>query len=258
MPQGLIGQITELTSDVTIQLTSAGSAGTDNFTVQIARWDTGSITTGNTRTVTTGLSRTATSPFNGGSLTVSPYYGITGVTPMDYALVTTSDSSCHTSDVDQILSSALSVYNPSSNGVISEQTSISNQAIIMYNYSGFDQEGVTNSSYQDIASFTTLPFGNLGYYEDYPLSGFTIEHVSTLDDNGVGIPGPFSQGPLATPVITNDISNGDGQHFKIRATQISGITALEPGPNVSKYKITWTMSGNFAFFEFWWDANGNA
>jgi len=27
---------------------------------------------------------------------------------------------------------------------------------------------------------------------------------------------------------------------------------------VSKYKITWTMSGNFAFFEFWWDANGNA
>ena len=90
------------------------------------------------------------------------------------------------------------------------------------------------------------------------LSGFIIEHVGTLDSNGYGIPGPFSQGPLATPVITNDISNGDGQHFKIRATQIPGITQLAPGPNVSKYKITWTMSGNFAFFEFWWDANGNA
>jgi hypothetical protein len=257
MPQGLIGQITELTSDVTIQLTSAGSAGPDNFTVQIARWDTGSITTGNTRTVVTGLSRTATSPFNSGSLTVSPYYGITGVTPMDYALVTTSDSSCHTSDVDQILSSALSVYNPSSNGVISEQTSISNNAIIMYDFIGSGNV-ITNSSYQDIASFTTLPFGNLGYYEDYPLSGFIIEHVSTLDSNGYGIPGYFSQGPLANPIITNDISNGDGQHFRIRATQIPGITALEPGPNVSKYKITWTMSGNFAFFEFWWDANGNA
>ena len=254
MPQGLIGQITELTSDVTIQLTSAGSAGPDNFTVQIARWDTGSITTGNTRTVVTGLSRTATSPFNSGSLTVSPYYGITGVTPMDYALVTTSDSSCHTSDVDQILSSALSVYNPSSNGVISEQTSIANNAIIMYGSMGNE----TTSASQEIASFTTLPFGNLGYYEDYPLSGFTIEHVSTLGDNGVGIPGPFSQGPLATPVIINDISNNDGQHFRIRATQKPGITELQTGPNVSKYKITWTMSGNFAYFEFWWDANGNA
>ena len=254
MPQGLIGQITELTSDVTIQLTSAGSAGPDNFTVQIARWDTGSITTGNTRTVVNGLSRTATSPFNSGSLTVSPYYGITGVTPMDYALVTTSDSSCHTSDVDQILSSALSVYNPSSNGVISEQTSIGNNAIIMYGSMGNE----TTSAFQEIASFTTLPFGNLGYYEDYKLSGFTIEHVSTLDDNGIGIPGQFSQGPLSTPVITNDISNGDGQHFRIRATQIPGITDIQTGPNVSKYKITWTMSGNFAYFEFWWDANGNA
>jgi len=178
MPQGLLGQITELTSDVTIQLTSAGSAGPDNFTVQIARWDTGSITTGNTRTVTTGLSRTATSPFNGGSLTVSPYYGITGITPMDYALVTTSDSNCHTSDVDQILSSALSVYNPGLNGVISEQTSISSNATIMYNFIG-GGNFVTNSSYQDIASFTTLPFGNLGYYENYPLSGFNRTCIYT-------------------------------------------------------------------------------
>ena len=258
MPQGLIGQVTELTSDVTIQLTSAGSAGPDNFTVQIARWDTGSITTGNTRTVVTGLSRTATSSFNSGSLTVSPYYGITGVTPMDYALVTTSDSNCHTSDVDQILSSALSVYNPSSNGVISEETSISSNATIMYDFYGGQIGFKTNSSYQDIATFTTLPFGNLGYYENYPLSGFIIEHVSTLDSNGNGIPGQFSQGPLSNPVITNDFSNGDGQHFRIRATQIPEITTLEPGPNVSKYKITWTMSSNFAFFEFWWDANGNA
>jgi len=257
MPQGLIGQITELTSDVTIQLTSAGSNRPDNFTVQIARWDTGSITTGNTRTVVTGLSRTATSSFNGGSLTVSPYYGITGVTPMDYALVTTSDSSCHSSDVDQILSSALSVYHPTTNGVISEETSLASQATIMYTFHG-GGSFTTTSAYQDIAQFTTLPFGNIGYYQDYLLTGFTVEHVSTKDDGGLTIYGDFANGPLQTPVVSNSTVYLDGQHFVIKGRQISGITTLYPGPNVTRYKITWTMSGNFGYVDFYWDANGNA
>jgi hypothetical protein len=258
MPQGLIGQITETTANVTIQLTSAGSDRPDNFTVEIAEWNTGSLSMANYRTIVTGLTRTQTSAINGGSLTVSPYYEIDGLGAMDYALVTTASGDCHTVDTDQVLSTALSVYHPTVNGVLSEETSIGNNATIMYTINqGGGGTGYTNTIYQDIASFTTLPFGNLGYYQSYPLSGFTIEHVYTHDSNGDTVYNAFSQGPLQTPEISNSTTNLDGQHFEIRARQIGGISDFLNGPNVSRYKLTWTMSGNFAYFDFWWDAAFN-
>jgi hypothetical protein len=256
MAQSLIGQITETTANVTIQLTSAGSNRPNNFTVQITQWDTGSITTGSTRTIVTGLTRTQTSTINGGSLTVSPYYEIDGLGPMDYALITTASGDCHTSDVDQVLTTALSVYHPTRNGVVTEVTSYYNPQTIMYDFHGGGNY-TTNTSYQDIATFTTLPFGNLGYYENYLLSGFEIQHVYSRDSNGNTINGDFYQGPLQTPVITNSTFYLDGQHFNIRGRQIGGITTLFPGPNVTRYKVTWTMSGNFGYVDFYWDANGN-
>jgi hypothetical protein len=256
MPQGLIGQITETTANITIQLTSAGSDRPDNFTVEIAQWNTGSISTGSTRTIVTGLTRTATSTINGGSLTVAPYYEIDGIGPMDYALITTATGDCHTVDTDQVLSTAMSVYNPGTNGVIGESTAVYNQATIAYGNSPSPGAGPTTSYKQEIATFTTLPFGNLGYYTDYPLTNFSIEHVSTKDSTGTTVYGDFANGPLQTPFIENGIPN-DGQHFRIVGNQISGITSYLPGPNTTRYKITWTPSGNFAYVNFYWDANGN-
>ena len=255
MAQPLLGQITETTANITIQMTSAGSDRPDNFTVEIVQWDTGSISTGNTRTIVTGLTRTQTSTINGGSLTVAPYYEIDGIGPMDYALVTTATGDCHSTDVDQVLSTALSVYNPGSNGVISETTAIGNETVIQYQFNG-PSSGQTTSYKQEIATFTTLPFGSNGYYSDYSLSGFTIDHVSSKDSSNTTIYGDFANGPLQTPYIENYIPN-DGQHFRIVGNQIPGITTYKPGPNTTIYKITWNMSGNFVYVNFYWDANGN-
>jgi len=252
MPQGLIGQITETTANITIQLTSAGSDRPDNFFVEIAQWDTGSISTGSTRTIVTGLSRTATSPINGGSLTVAPYYEIDGIGPMDYALITTATGDCNSTDVDQVLSTAMSVYSPSANGVITPSTSSGSPATIIYGSGGT----VTTTHRQDIAEFTTLPFGNLGYYTDYDLSGFTITHEYSKDSTNTTIYGDFANGPLQTPTIENGLPD-DGQHFNIKGNQISGITTQLQGPNVSRYRVTWDLSGNYTFVDFYWDANYN-
>jgi hypothetical protein len=246
------GQITETTANVTIQLTSAGSDRPNNFTVEIAQWNTGSITSGNTRTIVTGLTRTQTSVINGGSLTVLPYYEIDGLGAMDYALITTASGDCHTVDTDQVLSSALSVYNPGSNGVITPNTTIGSASTIIYGSGGT----ITTSQRQDIATFTTLPFGNIGYYSGYPLSGFSISHVYSKDNTNTTIYGDFANGPLQTPTIENGLPN-NGQNFIIKGNQISGITTFKPGPNVTRYKITWDMSGNFTYVDFYWDAAGN-
>jgi len=251
---GLIGQITETTANVTIQLTSAGSDRPDNFKVEIAQWDTGSISSGNTRTIVTGLTRTQTSTLNGGSLTVAPYYEIAGIGPMDYALITTATGDCSQTDEDQVLSTALSVYNPGTNGIISEETSIVSPTMIQYSYT---QSPTTTTASQNIALFSTLPFGNLGYYENYPLSGFTVTHESSKDSSNNTIYGDFQYGPLNTLRIINHTQLGS-QNFIILGNQIGGITTVEPGPNVSRYRITWDMSGNYTFVDFYWDANGNA
>jgi hypothetical protein len=256
MPQGLIGQITETTANITIQLTSAGSDRPDNFTVEIAQWNTGSISTGSTRTIVTGLTRTATSTINGGSLTVAPYYEIDGIGPMDYALITTASGDCHTVDTDQVLSTAMSVYNPGANGVTTLSTSSGSPATIRYGVTG-PSNGLTLSNRQDIAEFTTLPFGNLGYYTDYSLTGFSIEHVYSKDVNSnTTIYGDFANGPLQIPTIEDGLPN-DGQHFIIKGNQISGISTELHGPNVSRYKVTWDLSGNFMYVDFYWEAYFN-
>lgn len=248
-----IGQITETTANITIQMTSAGSDRPDNFTVEIVQWDTGSMSTGNTRTIVTGLTRTATSTINGGSLTVSPYYEIDGIGPMDYALVTTATGDCHTTDVDQVLSTALTVYHPGTNGVIDEQTQVMSPATIIY-----DSGLVTTSQNHVIATFSTLPFGNLGYYQNYGLSGFTIYHEESTDSNGITIYGNFDNGPLQTPTIVVNPSND--QEFIIKGSQVPGISTFQPGyptGNKSRYRITWDLSGNYAFVNYYWDANNN-
>lgn len=248
----LTGQITETTANITIQMTSAGSDRPDNFTVEITQWDTGSISTGNTRTIVTGLTRTATSEINGGSLTVAPYYEIDGIGPMDYALVTTATGDCHTTDVDQVLSTAMTVYNPGANGTTTLSTSSGSPATINYGSGGL----VTTGHRQDIAEFVTLPIGNLGYYTDYDLSGFTITHEYSRDSTDTTIYGDFANGPLETPTIENWTPN-DGQHFIIKGNQISGITTFLPGPNKTRYRVTWDLSGNYMFVDFYWDAAGN-
>lgn len=245
-----IGQITETTANILIQLTSAGSDRPDNFTVEIAQWDTGSVTSGNTRTIVTGLTRTETSTINGGSLTVSPYYEIDGIGPMDYALITTATGDCHTVDTDQVLSTALTVYHPGTNGVIDEQTQVMSPATIMY--SG----GVTTSQNHNIALFSTLPFGNLGYYQNYELSGFTIYHEESTDSNGISLNGTnFENGPLQGPTIVKNPSND--QEFIIKGSQVPGISTSQIGPNKSRYRLTWDLSGNYTFVDFYWDANYN-
>ncbi len=246
------GQITETTANITIQLTSAGSDRPDNFTVQIAQWDTGSISTGSTRTIVTGLTRTETSTLNGGSLTVAPYYEIDGIGPMDYALITTATGDCSSTDVDQVLSTAMSVYNPGTNGVITPLTSTNSADTIIYNSSG-----LTLSIAQNVADFVTLPFGNLGYYQNYELSGFTITHEYTRDSNGYDIGNEFQNGPLENLHIVNDLTPNDGQHFNVRGNQIAGISDTQLGPNVSRYRITWDLSGNYTFVDYYWDANFN-
>lgn len=250
----IIGQITETTANITIQLTSAGSDRPDNFKVEIAQWNTGSVTSGNTRTIVTGLTRTQTSTLNGGSLTVAPYYEIAGIGPMDYALITTATGDCQTVDTDQVLSTALSVYNPGNNGEISPETSIVSPTMIQYSYT---PQPITTTATQNIALFSTLPFGNLGYYEDYNLSGFTITHESSKDSSNNTIYGDFQYGPLNTLRIVNHVQLGS-QNFIIQGNQIGNISSTKPGPNLTVYRITWDLSGNYTLVDFYWDANGNA
>ena len=249
------GQYSQLTANVTIQLQNPGSDRPDNFTLDIKSWDTGSVSSVFNRTYATGVTRTATSPVNGGSLTQSPYYEITGITPFDYELVTTASGDCSYSTTTNLVQAAVTVYNPDS-AVISPQSALGNDRDILYNFSG-PYSGQTTSYKQHVAEFLMPPFGETGYYVNYPISGFTIEHVFTkyqADDSTVY--GQFANGPLQTPYFELDTLYSDAEHFRLVGSQISGLNET-PGQCYTRYKVTWNLSGNFTYVDFYWFANNN-
>ena len=99
--------------------------------------------------------------------------------------------------------------------------------------------------------------GETGYYVNYPISGFTIEHEFTkyqADDSTVY--GQFANGPLQTPYFELDTLYSDAEHFRLVGSQISGLNET-PGQCYTRYKVTSNLSGNFTYVDFYWFANNN-
>jgi hypothetical protein len=251
------GQYSQLTANVTIQLTQDHTGGkdnlSDNFTVDIYSWDTGSTSPIFDRTYISGLTKTDISTVNGGSLTVSPYYELTGITPNDYYIKTTASGPCSYSTTTDIVPAAITVYNPSS-AVITPQTALGIDVDIQYNTPSGTQ---TTAHSVHIADFTMLPFGQLGAYATYDVTGFSVSHVYTqYQSDNATVNGQFANGPLQTPVFSLSVINTDGQHFELKGNQISGLTD-KPGQCVTRYKVTWDASGNFTYVDLYWYAAGN-
>lgn len=245
------GQYSQLTANVTIQLQNPGSDRPDNFTIDIYSWDTGSASSVYNRTYATNVTRTTPSAVNGGTLTASPYYEITGITPNDYELKTTASGDCTFSTTTDLVPAAVTVYNPAS-AVITPTTALGNSETIMYNSSG-----QTTSQAVTIADIIMLPFSQIGNYGAYDLSGFTISHEYTRKQlDNTTIYGDFDLGPLESIEISVNNLYADGQHFRLRGNQISGLTD-QPGLCYTRYRITWDLSQNYTFVDLYWDAAGN-
>lgn len=249
------GQYSQLTANVTIQLQNPGSDRPDNFTIDIYSWDTGSASSVFNRTYATNVTRTTPSAVNGGTLTASPYYEITGITPNDYELKTTASGDCTYSATTDLVPAAVTVFNPAS-AVITPSSALGNDQVIIY-HTGGPNNGQTTAQAVTIADIIMLPFSQIGNYGAYDLSGFTISHEYSrkqVDDSTLY--GEFANGPLQTPEISVNNFYSDGQHFSLRGNQISGLTD-QPGQCYTRYRITWDLSQNYTFVDLYWDAAGN-
>ena len=222
------------TSQVSLQLTGTSSVP-NNFNIQIFTWDVGTDAVSTTgRTYASAVSRTATSAVNGGSLTVSPYYGITGITGIDRYVKLTSTTSCTTdSNLISIESAALTVYTPAS-GTISEDWT-SAEDIDSFGVSG----GNLSSGSHPLGQLTTLSY--------LAATGFTLSYVSGKNTAGDTIYGDYANGPFSSFSITKS-----GKSFTLRGNTNTSLASS----NVyikGIMRLTHNSSTNFVDFDYWYN-----
>lgn len=234
------------TSQVSVQLTGTSSVP-NNFTVDIYRWDVTTDAAVYDRTIVTGLTRTTTSSVNGGSLVVSPYYGITGITGLDNYVKLTSTTSCSTTATQDITTAALTVYQPSSGTF----TDIYNSYPGVSQGTTFNQTG-SGTGYDSFAVTGGHIFGNhpvavfstLSYID---ATGFTLSYVSGKNTAGDTIYGDYANGPFSSFSITKS-----GKLFTLTG---SANTSLAPSNVYIKgiMRLTHNTSTNYVDFDYWYN-----
>jgi hypothetical protein len=233
------------TSQVSVQLTGTSSVP-NNFTVDIYRWDVATDAAVYDRTIVTGLTRTATSSVNGGSLAVSPYYGITGITGLDNYVKLTSTTSCSTTATQDITSAALTVYQPSSgtftniyNDYPTSQGTVFNQTGSGTGYDSFAVTGGHIFGNHPLAVFSTLSY--------IDATGFTLSYVSGKNTAGNTIYGDYANGPFSSFSITKS-----GKLFTLTG---SANTSLAPDNVYIKgiMRLTHNLSTNYVDFDYWYN-----
>ena len=223
------------TSQVSVQLTGTSSVP-NNFTVDIYRWDVTTDAAVYDRTIVTGLTRTATSSVNGGSLTVSPYYGITGITGLDNYVKLTSTTSCSTTATQDITSAALTVYTPAS-GTISEDWT-SAEDIDSFVVSG----GNLSSGSHPLGQLTTLSY--------LDATGFTLSYVSgTTVSGGATVEGTYANGPFSSFSVTKS-----GKVFSLFGSANTSLALLN-SPIHGIMRLTYNPSGYYVDFNYYYIPN---
>lgn len=224
------------TSQVSLQLTGTSSVP-NNFNIQIFTWDVGTDAVSTTgRTYASAVSRTATSAVNGGSLTVSPYYGITGITGIDNQVKLTSTTSCSTTTTQDITSAALTVYTPAS-GTISEDWT-SAEDIDSFGVSG----GNLSSGSHPLGQLTTLSY--------LDATGFTLSYVSgTTVSGGATVTGPYANGPFSSFSVTKS-----GKVFSLFGSANTSLALLN-SPIHGIMRLTYNPSGYYVDFNYYYIPN---
>ena len=223
------------TSQVSVQLTGTSSVP-NNFTVDIYRWDVTTDAAVYDRTIVTGLTRTATSSVNGGSLTVSPYYGITGITGLDNYVKLTSTTSCSTTATQDITSAALTVYTPAS-GTISEDWT-SAEDIDSFVVSG----GNLSSGSHPLGQLTTLSY--------LDATGFTLSYVSgTTVSGGATVEGTYANGPFSSFSVTKS-----GKVFSLFGSANTSLALLNSAIH-GIMRLTYNPSGYYVDFNYYYIPN---
>lgn len=224
------------TSQVSLQLTGTSSVP-NNFTVEIYQWDVATDLLSVTgRTYITGVTRTATSAVNGGSLTVSPYYGITGITGLDNEVKLTSTTSCSTTATQDIRSAALTVYTPAS-GTISEDWT-SAEDIDSFGISG----GNLSSGSHPLGQLTTLSY--------LDATGFTLSYVSgTTVSGGATVEGTYANGPFSSFSVTKS-----GKVFSLFGSANTSLALLN-SPIHGIMRLTYNPSGYYVDFNYYYIPN---
>ena len=227
------------TSQVSLQLTGTSSVP-NNFNIQIFTWDVGTDAVSTTgRTYASAVSRTATSAVNGGSLTVLPYYGITGITGIDRYVKLTSTTSCTTdSNLISIESAALTVYTPAS-GTISEDWT-SAEDIDSFGVSG----GNLSSGSHPLGQLTTLSY--------LAATGFTLSYVSgTTVSGGATVTGPYANGPFSSFSVTKS-----GKVFSLFGSANTSLALLNSAIH-GIMRLTYDPSGYYVDFNYYYIPNSN-
>ena len=224
------------TSQVSVQLTGTSSVP-NNFTVEIYEWDVATDLLSVTgRTYASAVSRTATSAVNGGSLTVSPYYGITGITGLDNEVKLTSTTSCSTTATQDITSAALTVYQPNS-GTLSEDWT-SAEDINSFTVSG----GNLSSGSHQLGQLTTLSY--------LYATGFTLSYVSgTTVSGGATVTGPYANGPFSSFSVTKS-----GKVFSLFGSANTSLALLNSAIH-GIMRLTYNPSGYYVDFNYYYIPN---
>lgn len=224
------------TSQVSLQLTGTSSVP-NNFNIQIFTWDVGTDAVSTTgRTYASAVSRTATSAVNGGSLTVSPYYGITGITGTDNQVKLTSTTSCSTSTTQDITSAALTVYTPAS-GTLSEDWT-SAEDIDSFGISG----GNLSSGSHPLGQLTTLSY--------LDAADFSLSYVSgTTVSGGAIVTGTYANGPFSSFSVTKL-----GKEFSLFGSANTSLALLN-SPIHGIMRLTYDPSGYYVDFNYYYIPN---
>jgi len=223
-----VGQ--NLSSQITLQLTGTSSVP-NNFTVDIYSWDVPTDAAVYNRTIVTGLTRTTTSAINGGSLTVSPYYEITGITGTDNYVKLTSTTTCTTTTTQDITSAALTAYIPPT---VSENYSTPSV------YDTFSQNGsYLGSGNHQVATIDTLSY--------ISASDFSLTYTGgTYVSGGATVTGTYANGPFSSFSVTKT-----GKTFSLFG---AANTSLLAANNLiqGRMKLTYNPSGGYVVFNYYY------
>jgi hypothetical protein len=220
------------TSQVTLQLTGTSSVP-NNFTIDIYGWDVTTDAAIFSRTYATGVTRTTVSAVNGGSLTASPYYEVTGITGSDNYIKLTSTTTCTSTTTQDITSAALSVYVPVNGSIYSAPGAYDNFGV---------QSPGTNLS---PGSHPISQFDSLSYLS---ASDFTVTYLSgTYQSGGATVTGAYANGPFSSISITKN-----GKSFTINGSVNTGLNALNSLIH-GIIQLTYTPSGKSTNFDYYYN-----